>query len=168
MRHNPSAREIIETLYRHMRNNYISEFFMYTEESCQPSPMPHVTVPFAPVAPSERRSFRGPSMDSQKELSIRTERLSELDRACLSSDKSLYSFSIGNQSSLYLNSPSQLTGSMRLGSVSRNNKGNAWHVKDQKCFFQPIRNKFYQKYVLQYTKYRTKAKRKPRIRKLKV
>lgn len=164
MRHNFHAREIIETLYKFMRNNYIAEFFMYTEESAQPSPIPQLTASFMREASSGESSFKNPLMDLRNDLSIRTERLSELDRAGLSSDKSLYSFSIGNRSSAYLSSQSQKIGSVKFGGNSRK-RNNAWQVKDEKCFFQPIRNKFYQKYVLQYTKYRQKTRRRNKVKK---
>lgn len=157
MRHNSHACDVIETLYRNLRNNFIFENFSYSE-------MQHRPVEPSPVAyPSFQDS---PSTVPQQSMTP-SKNLSQRDNQLVSSNASLRSFTLGNNSSIYFSNPSNLNDSGNLKVYQKRKNRNAWEVLDEKCFFQPIKNGFYQKYVLRYTKFRPKLRqRKKRKRKV--
>jgi hypothetical protein len=165
MRHNNQARDIIETLYRHLKSNYIWENFCYTED------FPDVLDSLPKIPPQMNQNFENFSSKNEEltnqalHSSTLSGHLSQVENKLLSSNASLRSFTVGNNSSLYLSNPSNLNDSGRLKMVNKRRNTNAWEVCDEKCFFQPIKNSFYQKYVLKYTKFRPKLRQKRRKKK---
>ena len=159
MKYNSHARHIIQTLYRYLRNNYILDFFSITEESSCISGSLNMSIPSLHMNGRNLNMNDNDCLNSQHNLSLKTANLDKLDHMGLSSNGSLSSFTLGNNSSLYLNSQSNFSQSKRVQVINRNRSSNPWEIIEEKSLFHPIKNSFYQKYVLRYTRFRPNMKR---------
>ena len=161
MKHNQHARHTIEALYRNLKSNFISEVFCYSEDPDQNTVKPlasPVNLPLRNYSHFKEQSLSSQKpQKSQKNLSNFPGNRSQIDKFGLSSNSSLCSFTLGN-SSLYLNNSSILNESIKSKAIKRNRVNNPWLVTNETCFFQPIKNRFYQKYVLKYTKFQPKLR----------
>jgi hypothetical protein len=164
MKYNSHARQIIQTLYRYLRNNFISDFFSCHEEPSQLTASINLSIPSTSLK-CKNSINKEDCLNSQINLSLKTANLDKLDQMGLSSNGSLSSFTLGNNSSLYLGSQSNLSHSKRVQIFNKFKTSNPWEIIDEKSIFHPIKNSFYQKYVLRYTRFRPKLNRDKRNKK---
>ena len=130
MSHNFHAKNIIETLYRNMRNNFFFENFSFNQDDRKDFPSPSLAHP---LKPQNQSSFREQT-ESQQNLSSKTGNQSQLDKLGISSNASMHSFTLGNNSSLYLSDQSNFNGSLGIRAFRGRKSKNGWEISDEKCF----------------------------------
>ena len=156
LKHSQSARKIIEAMYRNLKHNFISDFLSYSDEEQQEHDTQHnedniqITKSQSSSKPSiyEQQHISHNSY-SQNTYSINSNYVGRLNKYMGSSNGSLSSFANSGLS----------ISSVRSGSLYRSlNPGQEWTVQEIECPFKPTNNKFYQRYVLRYTKYKRSAR----------